>query len=83
MSQSALDKVQAAKRSAFERFTKLGAVAGVGITRVNGQYAVKVNLSEPLHPGIELPTEIDGVPIRVEIVGTIRRRFPNQRRPLR
>ena len=39
-----------------------------------GDYAVKINLSEPVDPGIELPTDIDGVPVRVEVVGTIRPR---------
>ena len=74
MSQSTLDKAQAAKQSAFQRFAKLGKVAGVGITRVGGRYAIKVNLSEPPDPEVELPTEIDGVPVRVEITGTIRPR---------
>jgi hypothetical protein len=69
-----LDRVQAAKRSARRRFQKLGKVTGVGITRVNGEYALKVNLSEPVEPGTELPTDIDGVPVRVEITGTIRAR---------
>jgi len=69
-----LDKAQAAKRHAFQRFAKLGKVAGVGITRVDGRYAVKVNLMEPPAPDVELPTEIDGVPVRVEITGAIRPR---------
>jgi hypothetical protein len=69
-----LDRVQAAKRLAFRRFQKLGKVTGVGITRVNGEYALKVNLSEPVEPGTELPTDIDGVPVRVEVTGPIRTR---------
>ena len=52
----------------------MGKVTGVGITRVKGEYAVKVNLTEPVDPGVELPTEIDGVPVRVEVTGTIRAR---------
>lgn len=74
MPQISLDKAQAAKRIALRRFEKLGKVTGVGITRVRGEYAVKVNLSEPVGPGVELPTEIDGVPVRVEVTGTIRAR---------
>jgi hypothetical protein len=69
-----LAKAQAAKRSALRRFEKLGKVTGVGITRVDGEYALKVNLSEPVEPGTELPTDIDGVPVRVEVTGTIRTR---------
>lgn len=69
-----LDKAQAAKRLALRRFQKLGKVTGVGITRVKGEYALKVNLSEPVEPGTKVPTEIDGVPVRVEVTGTIRAR---------
>ena len=74
MPRTPLDKAQAAKRSALRRFEKLGKVTGVGITRVNGEYGLKVNLSEPVEPGTELPTDIDGVPVRVEVTGTIRTR---------
>jgi hypothetical protein len=74
MPEITLDRVRAAKETALRRFTKLGKVVGVGITRVRGEYAVKVNLSEPVQPGVELPTEIDGVPVRVEITGPIRAR---------
>lgn len=69
-----LNKAQAAKRSALRRFQKLGKVTGIGITRVRGEYALKVNLSEPVEPGTKFPTDIDGVPVRVEITGTIRAR---------
>jgi hypothetical protein len=69
-----LNKAQAAKRSALRRFQKLGKVTGIGITRVRGEYALKVNLSEPFEPGTKVPTDIDGVPVRVEITGTIRAR---------
>ena len=69
-----LNRAQAAKRSALRRFQKLGKVTGIGITRVRGEYALKVNLSEPVEPGTKVPTDIDGVPVRVEITGTIRAR---------
>lgn len=74
MSEISLDRAQAAKRAALRCFEKLGKVTGVGITRIEGQYAIKVNLSEPIEPGTELPTDIDGVPVRVEVTGTIRAR---------
>jgi hypothetical protein len=72
MSRITLDEAQAAKKAALQRFECLGNVVGVGITRVNGEYAVKVNLSEPVGPGVELPTDIDGVPVHVEVTGSIR-----------
>lgn len=74
MPQISLDQAQAAKRTALRQFEKLGKVTGVGITRVGGEYAVKVNLSEPIEPGTEVPADIDGVPVRVEVTGTIRAR---------
>ena len=67
-----LDQAQAAKRVVLERFDKLDQITGVGITRVAGEYAVKVNLSEPVEPGIEIPADVDGVKVRVEVTGTIR-----------
>jgi hypothetical protein len=74
MPQISLEQAQAAKRTALERFKKLDYVTGIGITRVGGEYAVKLNLSEPVEPGVTLPSEIDGVPLRVEITGAIRPR---------
>src|SRR5437667_12702373 len=75
-----LDQAQAAKAAALRRFQTIGKVVGVGITRVAGDYAVKINLSEPVDPSIELPTDIDGVPVRVEVVGTMRPRYHAWRR---
>ena len=69
-----LEQARAAKRTAIRQFETNANVVGVGITRVAGQYAVKVNLSEPVEPGTELPDEINGVPLRVEVTGSIRAR---------
>ena len=69
-----LEKARAAKQSALRHLRSRDDVVGVGITRVSGKYAVKVNLSEEPEPGTELPDEIDGVPVRVEVTGTIRAR---------
>ena len=69
-----LEKAQAAKKTALRLLEAVDSVTGVGITRLGGQYAVKVNLSRPVAPGTELPTEIDGVPVRVEVTGSIRPR---------
>jgi hypothetical protein len=67
-----LDQARAAKTVATRTFKRrFGTVVGVGITRVRGAYAVKVNLSEAPPEDAEVPTEISGVPIRVEITGNI------------
>jgi hypothetical protein len=74
MARITLEQARAAKRAALQRFEAIGTVVGIGITRVRGEYAIKVNLREPVGPETELPTEIDGVALRVEITGVIRAR---------
>jgi hypothetical protein len=69
-----LEQARAAKTRALQYFETLGTVVGVGVTRVDDDYAVKINLREPLADGVDVPAEIDGVPVRVEVVGPIRKR---------
>jgi hypothetical protein len=69
-----LDQARAAKPRVHELLRDVPQLAGVGITRVGEGYAVKVNLSAASEDGIDLPTEVDGVPIRIEIVGQVRKR---------
>lgn len=69
-----LEQARAAKVLAMKLFERLGLNVAVGITRVGPDYAVKVNLSEPPKPGVKVPTEVDGVPIKIDVVGTIRPR---------
>jgi hypothetical protein len=68
-----LDEAQAAKLKALTAVGRVAAVVGVGITRIGESYALKVNLAKPPHPNARLPESIDGVPIKVEVVGTIRK----------
>lgn len=69
---STLDKARAAKARAQKVFSKLADVVGVGITTIGSEYGLKVNLSS--EPTKDLPKEVDGVPVRVEVVGKIRKR---------
>jgi hypothetical protein len=69
-----LKRAQAAKREAQKLACRLDKHAAVGITRVDDVYAVKVNLSAPLAEHDAIPLEINGVAIRVEVVGEIRPR---------
>jgi hypothetical protein len=73
MRQISLERARAAKKAALQRFRKLASLTGVGITRVDGEYAVKLNLREP-EPGMKFPANINGVPLRVEVTGAIRSR---------
>ena len=68
-----LEQARAAKERAKVLFAKKASVVGIGINRVGGGFGVKVNLSEPAPPGADLPETIDGVPVRVEVIGTIRK----------
>ncbi len=74
MPRVSLEQAQSAKQRALRRFRKLEHVTGVGITRFRGEYAVRLNLSEPVAQGIELPSEIDGVALQVAVTGAIRKR---------
>ena len=69
-----MDKARAAKARAHEVFSKLADVVGVGITTIGSEYGLKVNVSSPPPPSNVLPSEVDGVPVRIEVVGKIRKR---------
>lgn len=74
MSHPTLEQVRAAKRRAREIFSRLAHVTGVGVTREEGQYRLKINLRSAPADGTVLPEEVDGIPVRVEITGPIRGR---------
>lgn len=69
-----LEQARAAKQAVLRHFEGAGATAAVGITRIEGEYAVKVNLAYPVEPGTDVPTEIEGVAVCVEITGPVRAR---------
>lgn len=69
-----MDKARAAKARAHKVFSKLADVVGVGITTIGSEYGLKVNVSSPPLPSSVLPSEVDGVPVRMEVVGKIRKR---------
>jgi hypothetical protein len=74
MNAATLDEARAAKAKALTAYKGNASVVGVGITRIDGGYGVKVNLDSAPATDTDLPRLIDGVPIRVEVVGTIRKR---------
>ena len=74
MSSVSLAQARAVKGLAKQVFAKFGPVAGVGLTRVGSDYAVKVNLEMESDPGVEMPDSLEGVPVKVEIVGKITKR---------
>lgn len=66
-----LEQARAAKLRAKKLLPTLASVVGIGIIRLDGGYGVKVNLGTPLAPGVTLPSEVDGVPVRFEVTGSI------------
>jgi hypothetical protein len=71
-----LDSARAAKKRAAEIFAPLvGEEVAVGITAADDEgFGLKVNLTTEPHPDVQLPDEVEGVPVRVEVVGKIRKR---------
>jgi len=74
MNHATLDDARAAKAKVLAAFGDDPAVVGIGITRIGEGYGVKLNLETPPAPDANLPKDVDGVPIRVEVVGTNRKR---------
>lgn len=69
----ALDRARRAKAAGKRLFGTLESFAGIGLTRRDGHYAVKVNFTNPPRDRASIPREIDGVPVVVDVVGEIRR----------
>jgi hypothetical protein len=70
-----LEEAQRAKTKALQVFNDLVGQAAVGISKVGKtKFGLKVNLSESPDEQLSLPHEIDGVPVTIEVVGTIRKR---------
>lgn len=74
MNPPTLEQARAAKQKLAQRLAHVDSVVGVGITKVDGHYAVKVNLCQPLNDAEVIPTAIDGVLVHLDMVGTIRPR---------
>jgi hypothetical protein len=72
MSSPTLDQARAAKSKALTLLQDAPAVVGIGIARRNGGYCVKVNVSHAVAEAV--PASIDGVPVRVEVVGVLTKR---------
>jgi len=74
MKPATIEEARSRKEKAFQLFRRDAPVVGVGIIRIGDGYGLKVNLSEAPKPGVRLPEEVDGVPVKVEVVGVVRKR---------
>ena len=73
---ASLESARAAKKNAARVIkSRVGQEVAVGITRVSDSgYALKINLTTAPDRSVELPDEVDGVQLKVEVVGKIRKR---------
>ena len=71
---TSIEQARKVKSKASEAAWAQASVVGVGLTKVGGSYAVKVNLREPVPKSAQLPSQIDGVRVLYEVVGPISRR---------
>jgi len=70
-----LEAAQRAKAEAQRVFQQLVGEVAVGIMPLgHGRFGLKVNLDAPPDEGVELPREVEGVPIEVDVVGKIYKR---------
>lgn len=74
MAKSPLSIARAAKEHAKSVLSRLPGVVGIGLTKVEDRYAVKVNLEAELPRSAKAPRSIDGVPVKYDVVGRIRAR---------
>jgi len=68
-----LKRAQAAQDRLLEKLGEHPEVNGVGIARSDDGYVLKVNVRTD-RVGKAIPTEVDGVTVRVQTVGRIRKR---------
>jgi hypothetical protein len=67
---ASIDAARAAKARLGERLAGEPLVNGLGLARFGEGWVVKVNLLRAA-PDLHLPAEVDGVEVRVEVVGRI------------
>lgn len=71
MTPATLERAREVRPRVAALLADLPEVVGVGVTFLDDGFAVKVNFRR-MPESCEIPTEVDGVPLVVEVVGTIR-----------
>ena len=65
----------AARREAHAAFSRHGRVAGVGMTRLDGRPALKVNFVRPPRERARMPKQIAGLAVVVNVVGEVKKQL--------
>lgn len=63
-------EARVAKDTAKVKLQRVRGLNGIGLIKTGTGYGLKVNLETDESAG-EIPDEVDGVPVEVEIVGTV------------
>lgn len=74
MPAATIDDARRVKERAKTLASNVTRVMGVGVTKVDGAYAVKVNVQEESAEVRKLPRKIDGVKVVYAVVGEIKPR---------
>ncbi len=76
-----LDRARVAKTKVKELLRERVELRGIGLTRRQGGYAVKVNLDAEMALETAIPAEVDGVLVVVDRVGTVRSQATDGEKP--
>ena len=68
------EAARAAKKTAAKAFEGVGQVVRIGLVSIGNGGGVKVNLVAPPAADAKPPMEIDGVPVKTEVVGRFTKR---------
>ncbi|HKR65043.1 MAG TPA: hypothetical protein VJZ00_15020 [Thermoanaerobaculia bacterium] len=71
MTAATIERARAAKAVIAALFENVTEVCAIGITARDGGYAVKVNVTDACARSLQIPGEVDGVPVIVTVVGDI------------
>jgi hypothetical protein len=71
MTPATLEQARTAKQRLAERLHGVANVRGIGIAVLDGGYGVKVNFAMRPEAGV-VPDDVDGVPVVVDVIGSIR-----------
>jgi hypothetical protein len=66
-----IERARAAKAVIAALFENATEVCGIGIMARDGGYAVKVNVTGAGARSLQIPGEVDGIPVIVMVVGEI------------
>jgi hypothetical protein len=78
MKAASLKEARAAKAKMARVFRGSEVVNGVGVARHGSGYAVKLNLARATHTE-KIPSSVDGVPVKVEVIGDIEKQSVSRR----